>query len=81
MISHCISDEGKGRKLSQREFFKVKKDITLSDEGAEAIFFLAKQRFLSLPQKNPEGELKTALTHSRVCTHIQAHTCLRLSHQ
>lgn len=31
VISHCISDEGKGRKLSQREFFKVKKDITLLD--------------------------------------------------
>lgn len=80
MISHCISDEGKGRKLSQREFFKVKKDITLSDEGAEAIFS-GKTKIFEPSSKNPEGELKTALTHSHVCTHIQAHTCPRLSHQ
>lgn len=31
VISHCISVEREGTKLSQREFFKVKKDIILSD--------------------------------------------------
>lgn len=77
VISHCISDEGKGRKLSQREFFKVKKDITLSDEGAEAIF-LAKQRFLSLPQKTQkESWRQPSLTAVYVLTyrHIHAYGC------